>query len=352
MSHAQMLSGEEGFGALPLALAFAQYILCEDPQENDSCGTCPSCAKAQKLIHPDLHFVFPVTTTSTNTKPVSDDYLPEWREALLEDGYLSSSRWYHHLGIENKLGMIYTQESNEIIKKLNLKTFEAEFKVMIIWQPERMNQTCSNKLLKIIEEPPPKTLFLLVSIFPEQMIPTLLSRVQNIRVPGIDDKTLKSGLTGKYGLTEADASKIIRLADGSVARAREYLQSGEDLEYNLNQFIKWMRLCFKKDVKGILDWVDEMSVLGREKKRSFFQYSMRLLRENFLLNTMPEHKDRLNRLTGEEYSFSEKFSTFIKEENIPVLYSEINKAVADIEANAYAKTVLLDLCIKVMGQIR
>ena len=352
VSHAQLLSGEEGFGSLPLALAFAQYILCENRGDQDSCGTCPSCEKVRKLIHPDLHFVFPVTTTAKITKPTSDDFITEWREALLEDPYISAQRWYQKLGIENKLGVIYTHESNEIIKKLNLKTFEAEYKVMVIWQPERMHVTCSNKLLKIIEEPPPKTLFLMASVFPDQLIATFLSRMQHTRIPAINEETLSDGLSLKYGIDKKEAEQISRLANGSVTRAQEYYHEGEDLEKNMELFIQWMRLCYGKEMGSLLNWVDEVAALGRERKKAFLLYSMRMMRENYLMNAMKDHTGRLNKLTRAELGFSEKFSAFVKEKNIPNLYKEINKAIADIESNAYARTVLLDLSIKIMGQLK
>jgi len=352
ISHAQMLTGEEGFGTLPLALAFAQYVLCENRQPDDSCGVCPACQKVHKLIHPDLHFVFPISNTKNNPKPVCDDFLPEWREAVLEDPYLSTTRWYQHLGIENKLGMIYTQESNEILKKLNLKTFEAEFKVMVIWQPERMHPTCSNKLLKIIEEPPPKTLFLLVSLFPGQIIPTLLSRVQRIEVPRIGDDDLLTGMKYHFDISDTELKRMMKLADGSFTRAREFFQLSDEHTYNLNQFIQWMRLCYQNDVQSIMDWVDEMSTLGRERKKSFLVYAIRMIRQNFLMNCLPHEQDRLVKLSEKEATFSSRFSTFINEDNVFALYTELNQAVSDIEANAYPKTVFLDLSMKIMGQIR
>ena len=352
VSHAQMLSGEEGFGGLPLAIAFSQFILCEDRKENDSCGECPSCQKTSKLIHPDLHFVFPVTATKTNSKPVSDDFITEWREALIEDPYLSTNRWYNYLGLENKQGMIYTHESENLIKKLSLKTFEAEYKVMVIWQPERMNPTCSNKLLKIIEEPPPKTLFLMVSLLPEQLLPTLLSRLQRINIPGIENDILVDFLQNRHDLPLRELRKVAKLANGSITRATEFIRSVDDYSTIFTLFKKWMRLCYKNNIPGILEWVDEVSNLGREKKKLFLIYSLRMIRENFLLNSMSNYKDRLVRLSENEEDFSNKFFPFIHEKNIFRLTEEINKTIADIEANAYSKTVFLDLSFQIMGLIK
>lgn len=351
VSHALMFTGEVGFGGLPLAIAYAQYLLCESRNETDSCGECPSCQKVAKLIHPDLHFVFPVTTIKSNLKPISDNFLPEWREEVIEDPYLSSERWYKSIGIEDKQGMIYTHESEEIIKKLSLKTFEAEYKVMIIWQPERMNPTCSNKLLKILEEPPPKTLFLLVSAFPALIIPTLLSRVQMIRIQGIFDESLSEALHKKLNLPEIEISNAVKLAGGNYIKALEFIHSNEDRNYYFDLFKNWMRLCFKKDVPGILEWVEDVSKLGREKKKAFLNYALGLIRENFLWNKMPDHKDQFVKLPEEEDIFSKNFSPFISEENIFKLSKLINSAIFDIEANAYPKTVFLDTSIQVMGLI-
>lgn len=352
ISHAQMFTGEDGFGTLPLALAFAQYVLCENRKEDDSCGTCSSCVKVQKLIHPDLHLVFPVTTTSSNKSPKSDDFVVEWRKAVLEQPYLSAANWFRFLGNENKQGMIYKHESEEILRKLNLKTFESEYKVMIIWQTERMNISCANKLLKILEEPPPKTLFLLVSVFPDQLLPTLLSRLQTLRIPAIKDEEIDSILEKKFDLPEKERRNITRLSRGNYTRALEYiLYSNEQSEY-FELFRRWMRLCYKNDVAEILGWVDEVAAQGREKVKQFLSYSIRMIRENFLLSQMPEKKDILVKLGEDENEFSINFSKFINEQNIFELSGEMNQAILDVEANAYQKIVLFDLSIKTMRLIR
>ncbi len=352
ISHAQMFTGEEGFGILPLALAFAQYVLCENRNDNDSCGTCSSCVKVQKLIHPDLHLVFPVTTTNSNKKPKSDDFVAEWREAVLKQPYLSAAQWYRYLGNENKQGMIYSHESEEILRKLNLKTFEAEYKVMIIWQVERMNLRCANKLLKILEEPPPKTLFLIISVFPDQLLPTMLSRVQTIRIPALNDEEIYTVLENDFELSEKERRNITRLSSGNYIKALEYIQSSDEQNEYLDLFIKWMRLCYKQEMAEILSWVDEISASGREKIKQFLNYAIRMTRENFLLSQLPEQKDRLIRMGEEENEFSGKFSKFINEKNIFELSGEINLAILDVEANAYQKTVLFDLSIKTMKLIR
>jgi DNA polymerase-3 subunit delta' len=352
VSHGLMFTGEEGFGGLALSLAFAQYLLCENKQEDESCGECPQCQKAAKLIHPDLHFVFPVTTTKSHTKPVSDDFLKEWREALLDNPYMSSARWYKWLGVENKQGMIYTHESNNIIKKLSLKTFEGEYKVMIIWQPERMNPASANKLLKILEEPPQKTLFILVSLQPGMILPTLLSRVQTLRIPPIDSESLFQKLKAVYEMPEEDLRNITNISSGSFSKAWDFIQSSEERNQYFEEFKTWMRLCFKKDVLAILDWVDQIVKTGREKEKAFLLYALEMVRANFLLNKMPEHSNTMVKLAHEEDDFSVRFSPFISEKNIFLLAQELEKSMADIGANAYAKVVFLDLSIKVMGLLK
>ncbi|RLD36679.1 MAG: DNA polymerase III subunit delta [Bacteroidetes bacterium] len=352
ISHGIMFAGEVGYGGLALSLAYAQFILCENKQENDSCGECPQCQKAAKLIHPDLHFVFPVTTTKSNTKPVSDDFIKEWREAVLDNPYMAPAKWYKWLGVENKQGMIYSHESNNIIKKLNLKTFEGEYKIMIIWQPERMNPSSANKLLKILEEPPQKTLFILVSLLPGQILPTLISRVQMIKIPPIDDESLYRKIGSGFDRSVGELRNISNISGGSFSRALEFLYSSEDRIANFEEFKSWMRLCFKKDVLAILDWVDKMAKTGREKEKSFLIYTLEMVRANFLLNQIPEHKNVMVKLAENEDAFSAKFSAFITEKNVFIFAEELEKAINDIGSNAYAKVILLDLSIKVMGLLK
>jgi len=206
--------------------------------------------------------------------------------------------------------------------------------------------------LKIVEEPPPKTLFLLVSLFPGQIIPTLLSRVQRIEIPRIADADLLQGMKRHFDVSDQELKRVVKLADGSYSRAREFFHLSDEYAYNLDKFIQWMRLCYQRDIPGIMDWVDEMAALGRERKKSFLLYAIRMIRENFLMNNLPEEQNRLVRLSEAEEKFSSRFSSFVDENNVFHLYSELNKATADIESNAYPKTVFLDLSLKVMGQFR
>lgn len=351
ISHAQLFTGEDGYGTLPMALAFAQYILCENRQDGDACGSCPSCEKVKKLVHPDLHLVFPVTTGMGAKNPKSDDFIGQWREAVLEQPYLNARQWYSFLGQENKQGMIYKHESDALLKKMSLKTYESDHKLVIIWQAERMNLAFANKMLKMLEEPPPGTIFILVSSHPEILLPTIISRVQSLKLPPLKNEDIRSYIEKNYGLPKEDAVNVSRLAGGDLTRAIEYLGSYEEKDIMLDLFIRWMRLAYKKDIINMTAWTEEMAAAGREKIKQFFIYALRMVRENFLLNQMPEHSAIMVKMAGDEAEFSNKFARFINQDNIFRLVEEIERAGRDIESNAYQKTVLLDLSIKAMGLI-
>ena len=226
ISHAQLFLGPEGSGSFPLAMSYTQYILCEQRTEEDSCGTCPSCSKMQKLVHPDVHFVFPVAVTKNIQKnPVSDDFIGEWREFVLEDPYIVAEKWYNYIGVENKQGIINRYESAAIMRKMNLKPFESEYKIVLIWLPERMNDTASNKLLKIFEEPPPGTVFLLVSENTDSILPTILSRTQILKITPIKDDDLYQTLASRHSLSEEKIRDTVEMSGGNYNKALEYLNT-------------------------------------------------------------------------------------------------------------------------------
>jgi len=347
ISHSQMFFGPEGTGKLALALAYAQYISCQNKQENDSCGTCPSCLKYQKLIHPDLHFVFPVIKAGSN-RAVSDNHIEEWRNFVLKNPYFNLNQWLELIDSENKQGMIYVDESSEILRKLSLKAYESDWKIMIIWLPERMNPTAANKLLKILEEPPEQTLFILVSENTHLILPTILSRVQMIRVPRISDNDLLKTLEEKHGVNEGKARLIMLQAAGNYARVLTLLEAtGEDA--NFDRFVLFMRLAWKDDVAGMIDWVDDIAETGRVQQKEFLQYSLRMIRENLLLNLRQPY---VYRLTDNELEFSRKFSKFITPVNTPRIEQEFSLAQYHIESNGNSKVVFLDLILKVAGLIK
>ena len=349
VSHSQLITGPEGCGKLSLAIAYAQYISCLSPNNTDSCGKCSSCKRYQRLIHPDLHFVFPVVKTSTFKKPVSNNFIELWREMLLENPYFNVEDWYKKIGVENSQGLIYSQESDEIIRTLNMATYESEYKVMIIWLPEKMHVFCANKLLKMIEEPPKKTLFLLVSEDEEQIIPTIRSRCQHIKMNGIEPKDLTEALIKLPQAKGKDIGGIVRLSHGNYRKALELLSSDEDNLFNLENFMKLMRLTYTRKFSEIFDWVNEISIAGREKQKSFLQYSLNMLRENFISNLKnPE----LSFMDEKEKSFSSKFSPFINEKNIIPMSEELEKAYRDISMNGNPSIIFTDISLKIMKLIR
>lgn len=348
--HAQLFHGPEGTGSLALALAYATYLSCTDRLTGDSCGQCPSCQKYDKLVHPDLHFVFPVfTTKSVSSNPVSDDFIGEWRAALLDNPYITLQQWYAKLGLENKQGIINKWESEAILRKLNLKAFESNHKVMIIWMPEKMNTPASNKLLKIIEEPPPLTVFLMVAESTGNILPTVLSRTQLIRVPRLSDQDLLMALKKTYSLDDEQLGNAVHLADGSYPNAVNNLNRSEESEYQLELFIRIMRLAYSRKFQEIFEWVEEVSGLGRERQKLFLANAMRLVRENFLLNM--DEKD-LVRLSPPEKEFSSKFNAFIHPGNAPAIIQQFNDAYTHIESNAYSRIVLLDFTMSLVKLIR
>ncbi len=345
VGHALLLTGPQGSGNLALAVAFAQYICCTDKKDGDSCGACPGCLKYQKLIHPDLHFAFPVNTVKNIEKPVSDDFIDKWREIIPGNPYISLNNWYDIIGIENKQGLISKSESEAIIRKLSMKSFESDYKIMIIWHPEKMNKTAANKLLKLIEEPPDKTLFLLVTDAPDQIIPTIISRLQIIKIPKIADDDLKIAIKERSGLDEKKVKEIVNLANGNYLEAMESILTNEVYSDNLERFVQFMRLCYSKSIPEINKWIEDIINLGRERQKNFLEYSLRMIRNNFLFSL---HQDKMVHLTEKENVFSQKFHPFINDSNVDNIAREINMAYNDIERNAYSRIVFLDLSLKLM----
>jgi DNA polymerase-3 subunit delta' len=297
VSHAQLFAGPEGCGSMALALAYARYISCENPTDDDSCGNCKSCVKYEKLIHPDLHFVFPVIKGKKATDPVSDNYIEEWREFVKRSPYFTLNNWMDFIDVGNAQGMIFASEASEIIKKLSLKTFESDFKIMIIWLPEKMHQATANKLLKMIEEPPEKTLFLLVSEEPDKVIPTILSRCQLVKVPSFNSRDIEKYLINRFNLALDKAADISRVSNGNITRAIELCENEDSSLANLERFKSLMRFAWKRDVISLINWSEEIASTGREAQKNFISFSLRLLRENLMLS-LDQLKNRLVYLTG------------------------------------------------------
>lgn len=341
ISHAQLFLGPEGNGSLALAIAYAQYISCKDKKEDDACGICPSCIKYNKLIHPDLHFVYPVALSKDVR--TSTDVIAKFREAFLDNPYISLFKWFEQLDAENKQAVIGVEESGEILRKLSLTTYEAEYKIMIIWQAEKMNQAAANKLLKILEEPPDKTLFLLVCESEDQLLRTIVSRTQLIKIPKIADQDMLKALVEKNGLTPEDAEKTAHLADGSYAEALLLINENENAAQNLLSFQKLMRASLKFDAKAVISWIDEVSAAGRERQKNFINYSLHIIRESMIINY---GDPALTKLGKDEQDFVRKFAPFIHSNNIERFTEELNKAYYHMERNANPKILFMDLAFK------
>ncbi len=349
ISHAQLFSGHSGTGKLAMALAYAQYISCKNRTAEDSCGVCPSCHKYQKLAHPDLHFVFPVFNAKNLKNPVSDDFLPKWREKVLKNPYFRLSDWLEHIAAENAQGLIYERESESIMKKLNLKSFESEYKVMIIWMPEKMHPACSNKLLKMIEEPPKKTLFILITEDEEGVIGTIRSRAQLVKFPFITEAALKAALLKQDGIDPNIIPDAVHLASGSYLRALEYLTPGDDEQFYFQKFQEMMRFAYARQVSELIVWADEMAKIGRDKQKAFFSEALRLVREYFVSNMNRTEIVYMNRT---EKEWAKKFAPFINERNIVPFADEFELGIKHISMNGNPRIVFLDTALRMVRLIK
>ncbi len=357
IAHAQLLTGEVGVGKLALALAYAQYINCPHRTAEDSCGQCPTCLQYQKLQHPDLHFAFPIVKSDTGD--VCDDFVNKFREMVLDRPYFDLDDWYKQMGIETKQATIYEKESGEILRKLSLKSFGDGYKVMIIWQAEKMNVSCANKLLKLLEEPPQKTLFLLISEHPDQLLATILSRTQEIRVPRLPAATIQQALLTNNCVTDNQmAADLAHIANGSYLAASKLAKESEDNQKHFNEFVALMRNAWlvgqKKDYAALLElrkWSLAMADAkeGREKQKAFLQYAQRQIRENYIYNF---HCSEMNYQTQAEREFSSKFAPFIHEGNVEKMIEELGKAEHQIAQNGNAKIIFFDLCLQMIVMVK
>jgi DNA polymerase-3 subunit delta' len=356
LSHALLFLGKEGSGSLPLALALAQYVVCEkvNSQQStvnsqqpefshpppDSCGTCPACLKAVQLIHPDIHFSYPVVTKKSGTPPVSIDYITEWREFIKSYPYFNVYDWLQFIGAENKQGNITAQECNDIIRKLSLKSFESLYKILIMWMPEYLGNE-GNKLLKLIEEPPPNTLFILVAENESLILPTIVSRCQLVRIPALETADIEQALFERNNIPKDQARQIAATCEGNY---REALQLSENSEEDWQTLLRdWLNAILKTGPVAQTKWVEEISRLGREKQKQFLRYFNHLLEQAIRVQAMgsgnivlPENeKDfalRLNKLAG------------IHQQQ--AIIEELDRAAYQIERNANAKILFHALTIR------
>ena len=345
--HALLFCGPEGVGKLQTAIAFARYLLCRDKgTAADSCGTCPACVKMDKLVHPDLHFVFPVINKSKSTgrSTVSDDEISTWRETVLEQQYFGFEDWLAAIDADNKQARIFVTESESILGKLSLKSVEGGYKVMIIWHAEKMNAECANSLLKLLEEPPAGTVFILTTDTPELMLETILSRTQRIDFKRIPAELIEQKLTGPGYLLDSDtAAKIAHLSGGSWLKAMNALRVNAESDEFLEYFMQLMRLSYGRRLKDLKIWSDNVAGGGREWQKRFLAYCQRMIRENFICNF---HNPELNYMTEQERQFSVRFAPYVNENNIIGLTEVLSDAQRDIEQNVNSKMVFFDLSLK------
>lgn len=373
LSHALLFLGKEGNGALPLAIAFAQYILCQkvnsktehpgdislfgDPNETeseameDSCGTCPSCVKVNQLIHPDLHFSYPaIKKDSRHDKVLSTDYITEWREFISQSPYSNVTDWINFLKehskskIEspvNKQGNITVFECDDISHKISLKPFEGSYKILIMWMPEYLGKE-GNKLLKLIEEPPANTLFIFVAEEEEAILPTILSRTQLIKIPSLPNEEIEKALLQRYHAEPGKASQIAGISEGSFGVALQLLQNpDEDLQ---GQVRDWLNIIVKNNVAAQLKWIEEVSSLGREKQKTFLKYFIHLLEQAVRSSYLNE--ENLKMIPEKDLDFSARLNKICSPEAQEAMVTELEKAVYFIERNAHAKMLFHSLTIR------
>ena len=342
--HAQLFVGKEGSGTLPMAIAYAQFLLCNFSEDAGACNI-----KCNKLQHPDLHFAFPVTTNDSVKKhAVSDLFLEDWRDFIATQPYGSLFNWLQHIGVENKQGLIGVDESEAVVKKLKLKSYEGGFKVMIIWMAEKMNIAAANKLLKLIEEPPQKTVFLLITENEEQIINTIKSRCQALHFPALSEQDIANALILKNQVADNQATKIAHQAEGNYNKALHLLQNdSSDLVFE-EWFIAWIRTAFRAKgnasvVQQLISWSDTIAKTGRETQKRFLDYCLQFFRQALLMNYKSDQLVFMESKSGFDLS---KFAPFVHSGNILEIEKELNDAMYHIERNGNAKIILLDLSMK------
>ena len=354
MPHALLMLAPQGAGGLPLAMTYAQYVLCENKADGEPCGVCTACVKAEKMIHPDIHFSYP----TIGSKTVATHVLKQWREAIAQNPYQNANQWLEKLDAENKQGNIPVAECVEIVKKLSLKIFEASHKILIMWLPEYLGKE-GNRLLKLIEEPPDETLFILVAENQDLILNTILSRCQLVTLVPLSDEDVKNGLMQvshgdnlmlsniKIQLDESEAEAISHLAEGNFNEAILLSQTADN--NNATLFLDWMRACFKGNGVELVNWVDKFAGIGREKQKLFLKYGLHFLRELMVLTTTDNENLRLR---GEELSTALKMKSIINFNKIEPMAALFDECSYFVERNANPKILFLDASIKMNKILR
>ena len=345
IAHAQLFLGPQGGPNLALALAFSTFINCQNRTPEDSCGECDACRKNAKLVHPDVHFAFPVSATKkVKAKDViSIKFLSEWRNFVIQDPYNTAGGWNSYFGGENKQLNISRQESREIIKNLSLKPFEGLYKIMIIWLPEYMHPAAANALLKILEEPPLNTLFLLVSNDESKLLSTILSRTQIVHIRPFSDKEIKELLINQHFIEEEKAGQIAHLVDGNINEALRLAREVEDDSHKM--FRDWMRLCYMGDLLELTKWTEKFNAMTKVAQQTLFHYGLSMMREALIVGN--DELD-LSRLMGEEFEFVKNFSKILSFESIEKISNILNEAFYHVERNAHSKILFLSVSLKIV----
>ncbi len=350
VAHTLLFLGNEGSGALALAISFAQFLNCTNKVDNDSCGTCSSCIKFEKLIHPDLHFFYPTATSSSVKKnPKSSLFITDWRSYITENkGYPTLSGWYTKMGIGNKQGLIRTDDANELIPNISLKPYEAKYKIVIIWMADKMNDQTANKLLKTFEEPPANTIIILTGNKYENFIATVRSRAQLFKIPKLDDIDIKAKLIAD-GVDENTAADTALISNGNWNLANEIIVNAEETQTNFIAFRKWLRLCFQpKNYTQLIKFNQDIAKIGREKQKSFLNYGLEVIHNSILQNN---NGGSIIKKAGEELDFAEKFAPFINSANQNEMYIALNQAIYHIERNANPNILFSDLSLTIVDLI-
>ena len=339
LPHAIMLCGPQGCGKKALAIGFAQMLLARTANDE---------VMLRKLEHPDLHFTYPtikLPSMGSDHKPVSDDFAKEWHELVMGGLYFTMTEWLEQMGGENQQAIITAGESDELVRKLSLKSSQGGYKISLVWLPERMNTECANKILKLLEEPPSQTVFIMVSEEPDRLLETIRSRVQRIDVKRIADYDVHKALVEKRGLTEDMAQRITRMANGNWLKALQMLSADSENELFLDMFQSLMRLAYQRKVKDLKTWSERMAAMGRERQKRFLEYFLRLVRENFMYNFQ---QPDLCYMTQREEDFARNFARFINEANVLPITDLANVAIRDIGQNANAKIVFFDFALQMI----
>lgn len=368
LPHALLLTGPEGCGKMPMVLALAQYLCCTGKEKQGSndvslfdiqpsitniqskpCGTCISCRQWEQLIHPDVHFIFPIVANKSRKKENCDDWIPTWREMLLRNPYFTYADWIQQMEVENSQPVIYTRESDIIQRKLSLKSVQGGWRIVIIWLPEKMQEAGANKMLKLLEEPPAQTLFLLVSEEPQRILGTILSRVQLISMTRLKDEEISEAIHQRMGIEKQESDMVAHMASGNYSKALAMITAGDGTSELFQQFTSLMRLAWSRKVKEMKVWSEELADLGRERQKDFLQYAQRMIRESFTANL---HHPELNYMNMEEQQFTSKFAPFVSERNALGIMNELQEAQIHIEQNVNPKMVFFDLILQLTVLIK